>query len=455
MKKPNSRNELNDILFDHFTVNNEFIKKSEAIALELKTKVYPNRIAEVFNGQIDLDMLQDYEIYFLAKALFIKFKGGKIIDPSNFFTVLDMEKYEGMPDIDYSKERNNQIIFNDCYQVTPTMWSCSVVPITYIASLQNDSLTIYNKDTQRETEKRHTPSGVKERIKTYSKSIAEIKSAMKSHTYFPTAISYNVLANGYEKIDYDAEKKRLIIEINENNECNIVDGYHRVKSCIEALRDDPDLKQNMQVNIFHLDVATARMYILQESKKNEIAKELLSYFNTDNIASKLINDLDNEGTSTSNFIRGHLSPDFETVNLRYKYCTYATLIKAVENNFKLDKDDVISTRKVKEYLIDFLNEVISIYKDEFKDVKKSRETSFKTYNNIFYGYIAMAAKLFGQSKWQDKLKAGLDEIDFDRENKQWQGMGLTSKNISGKQINVLYKLFKNHIKIEEVAKDGE
>lgn len=454
MLEQNSREKLNDILFDNYTTNDKFIKETENIALKLKDRVYPDRVSKVFNGQIDLNMLQDYEIYYLSKILFLNFKAEKV-DPSKYFTPIEIERHENMTNIDYSKEKSNKIFFDNCVQVTPNMYACGKVSIQKIVRFQDDSLTVYNKETQRETEKRQTINGIKERIKVYKKSIREIRDNMLQGSYFPTAITYNILANGFEKYEYDVEKKQLTIEIDENNEVSIIDGFHRISGAMEALRMNPNLEQYLQVNIFHLDIQSAQRYILQESKKNEISKELLSYFDTDNVASKLVNDIDSEGTINTNFIKGKLGQDFDAVHLQYKYCMYSTLIKAIEDNFKLDKKDVRNTRQIKEYLKDFFNEVISIYKNDFEDVEKSRKTSFITNGNTFYGYVAIASKLYQQNKWQDKLDIILSQIDFNKKNDMWKGTGMTSKNITNKQIASLYNYFKNLVKIEEVAIDGK
>lgn len=455
MLKQDSRYELNDLLFDEYTTNENYIGKTEQIALKLKKAVRPIKVSGIFNNQLDLALLQDYEVYYLAKALYEWFQGGDKINPVNFFTSIEIERYENMVGIDISEERPNTIIFDNCIQVTNNMWSVSKISIQELVQLQNDSLVVYNKETQRETEKRVTLTGVKERIKVYKKSVKEIRDNMIGGSYFPTVISYNILANGFEKFAYDEEKQRLIIEVDDNSEINLIDGYHRISACAEALRINPNLEQYMQANIFHLDVHAARRYILQESKKNEINKELLSYFDTDNVASKLINDLDSEGTPTTNFIKGHLAQDLESVRLLYKYCTYETLIKSVDDNFKLDKKDIRNTRQIKEYLTEFFNELLSIYKDEFENISKSRLESFITSNNAFYGYVAMAGKLFGERKWHEELATALSKIDFNKNSDIWKGMGMSTENISKRQINSIYKLFTSFVDVEEVNEDGE
>lgn len=455
MLEQDSRDKLNDLLFDEYTTNEDYIDKSEDIALKLKEKVRPVRIAKVFNNQLDTSMLQDYEIYYLAKALFKWFQGGDRIDPSKFFTTNEIEKYENMSSIDTSKEKPNRIIFDNCVQVTNNMWSVGKISIQNLVQLQHDSLVVYNKETQRETEKRVTLTGVKERIKVYKKSVKEIKENMLDGNYFPTVISYNILSNGYEKFSYDEDKQRLVIEIDDDSECSVIDGFHRLRSADEALRTNPNLEQYMQANIFHLDVHGARRYILQESKKNEINKELLSYFDTDNVASKLINDLDLEGTSTTNFIKGNLAQDLESVRLLNKYCTYETLIKSVEDNFKLDKKDIRNTRQIKKYLVEFFNELLSIYKEEFSNVAKSRIDSFVTSNNAFYGYMAIAGTLYQQKDWQKELEITLSKINFNRNNDEWKSMGMSTENIAKKQTTSIYKLFKSFIDGSEVNTDGE
>lgn len=477
MWKQDSRDKLNDLLFDNFIGNSEYNNDMQNISLELKNKIKPDRIAKLFNGQIDIMFMKDLEVYFLDKYFYKELKTKlshkeekkekeeikhleKLINevvPENFFTQIEIDDYESSKDIDDTIQTTNRIIIKDCVQVMPNMWCCPKIPVQELTNMEDSSQLTYNKLTQRETEKRNVKGNkIVERIKIYKKSVKEIKKSMLEGSYFPTALAFNILANGYEKFEYNEKEKELIIEVDEKSEVDLVDGMHRMTAAIEALRVNPDLEQYMSVNIFHLDILSARRFVLQESKKNDIAKELLSYYDTDNVVSKLVYDIDMEGTTNTNFIKNHIGTDLDSVHLQNKYCTYDTLIKAISDNFKINKKDLREIRKIKEYLINFFNEVISLFNGDFDNVKNSRIHSYRTVNNSFYGYIAIASKLYKVDNWQDELCEILYDIDFDKTNDTWKGKGITSEKLTGKQMSILYSFFLANIKNkeEEVMIDG-
>ena len=216
-----------------------------------------------------------------------------------------------------------------------------------------------------------------------------------------------------------------------------------------------NINQPYKIDIYKYTETEARRFIHLRNKQNPFEEESESYYDTNDVNNILVNDINEEGTETSNFMKNKIGIDFNSVKLQCLYCTFETLSKAIRDNFKLDKKSVINTRQAEEYLIDFFNELISIYKEEFEDIKSNRKVSFVTYNNAFYGFIAIASKLYKVDHWQDKL-ASIKTVNFHKNNKGWKSLGMTSKNISNKQINAIYKIFKDFIKIEEeVAIDGK
>lgn len=458
MLEQDSREKLDTILFERYITDDKYIKNTQDIALKIKNKIRPERIAKVFNRQLDISVLQNYEVYYIAKALLEYPETGVEIIPKNFFTENEIDRFENIEDIDYAVKPISDIILHDVTEVLPNkMWACSYITAQEIANYMNSNLITYNPRTQRPSEKRVINGQVKERIKLNKKSVKEIRDLIVSdETDYPIAtLTLNILSNGYEDFGYNKDTRTLRITINENNECDIIDGWHNLSSLLESLRIKPNLDQPYKIDIYKYTESEAKNFIHLRNKQNLFEEETESYYNTNNIYNILVNEINSEGSGADNFIKNKIGIDNLSVDLQDKYCTYDTLIKAIQDNFKLDKKDVRETRQVKKYLIGFFNELISIFKNDFENIKQSRSNNYITVNNMFYGYIALASQLYQQDKWQDKLDNVMSTINFKKTSSIWKGKGITSDKPTGKQIFALYGFFKNLVKEDdkEVAID--
>ena len=76
---------------------------------------------------------------------------------------------------------------------------------------------------------------------------------------------------------------------------------------------------------------------------------------------------------------------------------------------------------------------------------------------MFYGYVALASKLYGQEKWQDLLLEALSNVDFSNKNEMFKQLNVDKSIIMKKQIKALEEYFDGlvTIKDEEVAVENE
>ena len=471
MLTQNSREDLNDLLFDNFISNSEYIKKRQDIQSDLKGKIIPEKLAKIFNNRLDISVVENSEIYFLAKyfysALQDKIISGDLsekeknelkklkesVDTVKFFTQNEIEEFELLKDIDYTVMQSDEgIILKDVVEVYENReWRASKVSIKDLKSFMDRNLITYNPKTQRPTEKRLVNNKITEKISTNKKSVREIKNLILRGDYFPPTITLNVLNNGLDNAVY--EDGILTIK----SECDLIDGWHNYSGLIEALSENPDIELYYKVDIYRVDEITARNFIAMRNKQNIFKEETESYYDTSKICNLLVNDINTEGTSISNLLKNKLGKEIGDVELLGKYCTFQVLSKAIENNFSIEKNDRIKAQSIKKYLIDFFNIIISTYYNDFENVLFSRKESYVTYNNMFYGYIALASKLYNKENWEEKLKNILSHIDFGKSSEDWKNKGLSMKEITGKQLSFLYNYFYNLVPSdkEEVAVDEE
>jgi len=459
MISKNSRETLSKLLYEDYITESEYNNKMQEISIKLKKRVRPQKISKLFNKQLDIDTLEDYDIYYLAKTLLEYPHATADIKPDKFFTEIEIEDFENRPDIDYSVNIDNQIVINDVTEILPNkMWGTVNVNGRMIKSWFDKGLPTYNVNTQRPTIKKNIKGKIKEEINVNSKSVQEIKELILKNEYFPVTLTFNILENGYERFKYDKETKQMFIDVDLKSEFDLIDGFHNSRAIIQALRDNPNINQMYKLDIYRIDEKSARKFINDKNKQNLFPEESESYYDTSDISTVIVDDLNNSGISTTNLIKDNIGKDFDDVDLLNKYCSLDTLTKALKNNFdELDKKTLPEIRKLKEFLIDYFNELISILKSDFDDVSKSRKTSYATSNNMFYGYVALASKLYGQDKWQDTLLNIISNINFDKKNGLWRGKSITTKEIVNKQVGVLYNYFKNlyDVSLKKIETDKE
>lgn len=464
MKSQNAKQEL--IKSIEVCINNNFINKNyREIAPTLKDRIKIDKIADLFNKNIQVPMLKLSEMYWIAKELktfmmnkkhsivyeVIKKEGKKEkvkitsneIDPSNFFTDIEIRNFETEP-VQIETKDENSYVFENVYRVTDKQFIIPAIQIKELVDLVYSNFVKYDFRMQRETEKVEYKGIKYERAKTYNKSIKEIRDEMLNHTYIPTAISFNILKTGEEQFLYNDDNHTLTIVKDDMTYISIIDGYHRLMASLEALGIDANLNQTMQLNIFNYDIAEARHFIFQESKKNAINPLLIKHYNQNNIYNSLASEIVNEGNRNNNKLYEMIGTTLEDVKLLDKLTTFDIFTTALEQNFQLDADDMRQKRKIKSYMVEFFNELLSIYKEELRDIKTSRKNNYILHLNSFYLYVYIANEIQFTDNWQDKLEKILNMIDFNK-NGRLAELGIENEKITKKSINEIKKYVKDLI----------
>ena len=454
MQNEKSEQELRNVILFYLNLY-EVVKDSSKITKELQNKIQLKRLFKIFSQQVPVENLKKSEMYFIIKY-FSEHMYNKDIKskPVEYFTEFEITKFEDLEDIDNTKRVNNRLVLTGVKEVIPDkQWVLACTDNHEIANHFYDGFVTYNFKTQRDTEKVELFGQTVEKARFFKESIKDMVKLMKDGDYKPTAMSYNILATGQEAYEYDAETETLTID---NSEIDIIDGANRSQACVILHENHEEATQIMQLNVFHYDEPEARSYIKQEAMKNEIKKEILKAYDSTSIYNTIAREIGDMGSSGTNFMYNHVGSDYTSVEKLYKYCTYSTLMDAIKSSYKLDKRDTITKRKVKNYLVLFLNEVISICNKQFENVKESRKSTFVTYNNMFYGYIALSKELEGQEGWEDKLLDIFSNVDFSLENNFFKNLNVGKEIIIKRQIKELETYFKNLAPTPEIVEsEGE
>ena len=441
MQNEKSEQELRNVILFYLNLY-EVIKDSSKATNELQNKIQLKRLLKIFSQQVPIENLKKSEMYFIIKYFSEHMYNKEIKSkPIEYFTEIEIAKFEDLEDIDNTKRINNRLVLTGVKEVIPDkQWVLAHTDNHEIANHFYDGFVTYNFKTQRDTEKVELFGQTVEKARFFKESIKDMVKLMKDGDYKPTAMSYNILATGQEAYEYDGKTETLTID---NSEIDIIDGANRSQACVVLHENNEEVTQIMQLNIFHYDELEARSYIKQEAMKNEIKKEVLKAYDSTSIYNTIAREIGDMGSSGTNFMYSHVGSDYMSVEKLYKYCTYGTLMDAIKFSYKLDKRDTMAKRRVKNYLVSFLNEIISIYRRDFDNVKESRKANFITYNNMFYGYIALSKVLEGQENWEDRLAEILSNIDFSIYDKFLINLNVGKEIIIKRQIKELENYFKN------------
>lgn len=159
----------------------------------------------------------------------------------------------------------------------------------------------YNEKTQRimTSVKKNGIEYLKPTVNT--KSVAEITNSFSKKEFIPNTITLNICENCEDEcFEYD-EKNSMVI-LNENIEFDITDGYHRFLAMQKAFYYDESFDYPIEIRICKFSEAKAQQMIYQEDKKTKMKKISSESFNMTSDANKVVERLNDFGSSLSGMI---------------------------------------------------------------------------------------------------------------------------------------------------------
>jgi hypothetical protein len=432
--------ELHKVLLDINT--NKNIKETVTNIMKERHNYTAGESRRILNESIQIEYLNQTELCILNLALYEAIKDTEIANKTN----INPEDYFNSPEIiqalqvkKETKEKTNMLVFDNVIQVSDRQWVC----VRSLKKLAEDMLShnvTYNFETQRDPIEKEYNENIIRIPNIMPQKVTAIKSEMKSNTFTPNLISYNVLQlKGDESIFYNQKEKSIVVEIDNYTQCNIVDGCNRLWSIAELVNENPDIEGNMIVNILYYNSEEAKHFIRQEQLAEPISKARQEEYNMNDLNMTLAKEINRYGNQVTNEMFNKIALTPNELKLENKYVTYHVIREAISQNFKFDNP--FKANKIREHIVNVMNYVIGYFRERYGDLDKAKEKYEILTNNMFYGYIALAGKTFGQDDWESVVEETLKKIDFSKYNPIWKEIMLESNNIQKRNIRTLIQHF--------------
>lgn len=297
----------------------------------------------------------------------------------------------------------------------------------------NEQLTYYSA-TQRGIKYRKVNNKIKEDIITKQSNINEMQGLILNGKLGTTQLTFNILNNGNEIINYNENKKELFIK----GSIAILDGMHRVKSCYKSYKasqilGEKELIDNVKNTVFpilitHYDDERAKIVFSQMSKGLKITKSLSESFDTTKASNRIVTKLNEHSV-----LKGMIDVRKTSINKNDEkhIVTFNTLKTALDESFPSIRTEE-EEQEIYMFLSSFFEELFNIFPEmnNFEERMLSKEEYLTCENIMFHGYIKIAEELYMRRKrgtWIHEMKA-LERIDFSKDSNIWNCIIKPSKN---------------------------
>jgi hypothetical protein len=275
--------------------------------------------------------------------------------------------------------------------------------------------------------------------------VVEIKENIKNSKQEITDIVINAATRTSDTGDeliYDPIERTLTIT--KGTRLDIVDGYHRSKASELATSEKPDVKFTWGCWLTNYTDDRASNYQGQLAKATPLAKERQEYLSSSRNSDLVIKEL-----KTSSDLKDKISDTNKIRPTANEVVSYRVLKDAIEEQFSLKtRKDVYD---LSDYLKEFFNYLLS--KEEFvNNPEESREVSILNTNNMFYGYICLARRMYENNISARNIDSILSKIDFSKSNQMWsKELGILDEKgnyVDTKKARINIKKFFEKIEIE-------
>lgn len=395
--------------------------------------ISPGEVAAMLTQQIPLETLDGVILYLLTKGLY-QATGTEILNPTRWFTDIEIKEAEK-----YKKENeevlDGDLIFENVLQVEEDQW-VTVLTSQKIKQLYNSFRVFYRPETQRGMVSYRSGNSIIKRIDVNIRVVNNIAKKLIDGSFITNTITFNVLKDGNDNIEYNPDNMSLII--GKESEIDVVDGFHRSYAILKALITKPNLNKNWEVRIVNWDIDKAQRFIYQESLQTPLKKSRQEELNQSKLENQIVKNL-NE--MARNELQYKITTDYLLIKNNSAYVMFDDLSDAIKEVFTIKSQRDV--KKITKFLIEFFNELVGIYSDEFTNLKSSKEKCYITHPNMFIGYVALASKLKGKNNWEDELEDILSKIDFSKSNKIWSQLNIDKPRLSKRQKLYIINYFSN------------
>ena len=311
-----------------------------------------NKINGVFNDYISLDDLSDYELMAFTKGTY-NYTHDKLFLLNENFSPKNIEGFQL-----FSREEDdiNEVKLTNIIKIDDFNY-LGRISFEELEKYINSNLIIYDKTTQRASKIKNigTKGGYIRDISLNMKSVKEMERLMEQKKFEENEIILSITLEEENEPNINFIPKfenmfgDLIItpeyfDIKHKTVVIVLDGYHRIKSGIEAfIRSGRSLKGGLDVRVVIRTKEEQKRVIYQTFKRSDTDKEHLESYNIDDDYYKFITNV----CDNSEILRNNVSETYEDC-LVDETLTYKTLLMGMLKYINV-KVDSLNAKKVLSY----------------------------------------------------------------------------------------------------------
>lgn len=337
-----------------------------------KFKIEPGHISSLISGAKRIEGVSDQYLCALAMATYEVF-GCQGSNPKEFFTDAELQKVKETS-FEPTNSLNGDLKFDDVSYVCNDHYF-TTISSQYLRALLDEGRLIYRPETQRGTITKRQGDAIIQKVRINRNNVTEIANDIEENKYEPTTLTMNVVKGSGEMV-YDARSRTLIVS--KGAECNLIDGLHRTYGVIQAMIENPEIKQPWEFRIVNWSIEKAKAFIFQEDHKTPLTKEVRVSMDQHDLSTQIVSMLNQE---MHNEMQGRIATDIRSITKGKAYTLFSMMVDSVRKFLKpqYQKDVESMTKR----LISFYNALIPII--------NNKDDLMKYY--LFYGYTQLASIL--------------------------------------------------------------
>jgi len=420
------------LLFEEFNTDKEV--RNYVIDRLGQKGIFKTDVSAMFDKLIELKGLDKSVLYLLSKAFYEKLDRG-IINPEKYFTKTEIQKFKTY-DFTLEQEEIFPIVLKNVLKLNDDHYT-TVLDIQTIGKWFSNRIIKYNPKTQRPRIQKQIRDKIIEMNDINPKRVEKIAQRIEKGLQFNNYITINILEDGKEYLEYNENEKKLTIY---KGELNITDGGHRSMAFLHVLAKNPNIKFNTGLMITHFSEQKAINFIYQEELKEPMSERFRESINPDRLVNKIVNKLNETGD-----LRGLITTEIDVIRNNKAITLTDTLADSIEYHYEIkSQKDVYDISK---WLIEFFGFLVGYNPEAFKpelDLEKFKEIkkeSYISYKDMFIGYIALSKVFYNKENWVDELYETLDNIDFSKNNRDWEELSLTQDTLNKSYIKRISNYF--------------
>lgn len=392
-------------------------KKKEVIRnhFAVEYNILPGDTTQIFNKPEEfLEELDNRELALLTKQLI--FTTSVDIELNHYFTDQELKEAKSYDARVFIDSFELPLIIENVIPFSYMKAYIGMIDIQIIKKLFESQILFYDYEIQRELTVIKKKNGqFRQKPTLYMNNVNEICNDLLKGKLEPTTLIWNAKARTSEDIRGELyyDPKNLTLTITKGTKLAIMDGYHRINGALKALRINPDLKFQFPVQFTELSTREAQEFQSQIAKATPISKNRKIQLQQERYSDTIVNRLNLESD-----LKDRISLANSISNLDEMLISYGKLSKLIDRHF-----DIRSNRDataIGDYLIDFFNELIGVYVDDFIiNMPRSREFTLVNNARMFPGYVLLASKMYNNQIDVNELEGILSQLDFRRKEANW------------------------------------